>query len=51
MSPRPWFRTRSSGLGWTPITWEGWLVTLGLVVILIGGDLALMAHFGVFRRR
>ncbi len=50
MSERPWFRTRSSGLGWTPITWEGLLITLALAVVLIGGDLAVMAHLGVFRR-
>ncbi|HEY5290571.1 MAG TPA: hypothetical protein VIJ59_11135 [Caulobacteraceae bacterium] len=51
MSDGPWFRARSSGLGWTPITWEGWLITLGLAVIVIGGDLALMAHFGALRPR
>jgi hypothetical protein len=50
MSERPWFRIRSSGLGWTPISWEGWLITLGLAAILIGGDLVLMAHIGVFHR-
>jgi hypothetical protein len=50
MSERPWFRTRASGLGWTPVTWEGWLVTLALAALLIGANLILMAHLGVFRR-
>jgi len=30
-----WFRRRRFGLGWTPCSWQGWLVTLaylGLVV-------------------
>jgi hypothetical protein len=37
VSERPWFRARASGLGWTPITWEGWLITL----ILLAGVLAI----------
>ena len=49
MTDGPWFKTRASGLGWTPITWEGWLITVLLAAAFIAGDLALMAHFGVFR--
>jgi hypothetical protein len=30
-----WFRRKTYGWGWTPITWEGWLVTLVVVVIPI----------------
>lgn len=30
-----WFRAKLYGWGWTPITWQGWLVTLGYVIILI----------------
>ena len=33
MSDRYWFRPKSFGYGWTPITWEGWAVTLGSMVI------------------
>ena len=29
---RRWFRQRTFGYGWTPITWEGWLVTLVLTL-------------------
>ena len=47
---RPWFRVRASGLGWTPITWEGWLATFVGAGAFLLADLALMAHFGAFRR-
>jgi ABC-type phosphate transport system permease subunit len=29
MSNRYWFRPKSFGYGWTPISWKGWAVTLG----------------------
>jgi ABC-2 type transport system ATP-binding protein len=35
---RPWFRRRSIGFGWRPVTWQGWLVTLvaaGLVAAVL----------------
>ena len=28
-----WFRRKTYGWGWTPITWEGWLVTFVVLVI------------------
>jgi len=51
MSEGPWFKVRESGLGWTPITWEGWLVTILSAAAFVAADLALMAHFGVFHRK
>ncbi len=30
-----WFRRKTYGWGWTPITWEGWFVTLLVIVIPI----------------
>jgi hypothetical protein len=33
MTERYWFRPKSFGYGATPVTWEGWLLTLGSVVI------------------
>lgn len=30
-----WFRAKKYGWGWTPVTWQGWLVTLGYVIILV----------------
>jgi hypothetical protein len=44
MSDRPWFRTRASGLGWTPITWEGWLVTVLSAAVVIAINLAVVTH-------
>jgi hypothetical protein len=49
MADRPWFRARTSGLGWTPITWEGWLVTLSgmatvMAVNIVGLALVLAQH-------
>ncbi|HJX48495.1 MAG TPA: ABC transporter ATP-binding protein [Gaiellaceae bacterium] len=33
---RPWFRRRQVGLGWRPIRWQGWLVTVGAVALAVG---------------
>jgi asparagine N-glycosylation enzyme membrane subunit Stt3 len=33
MIERYWFRPKSFGYGATPITWEGWLLTLASVVV------------------
>jgi ABC-2 type transport system ATP-binding protein len=33
---RPWFRRRQVGLGWRPITWQGWLVTVIAVALALG---------------
>jgi hypothetical protein len=44
MTERPWFRARPSGLGWTPITWEGWLITLVPMVLILAANLLLVAH-------
>jgi hypothetical protein len=42
MSGKPWFRRKAIGYGFTPISWEGWLVTLGLLLVV----LATMALLG-----
>lgn len=31
-----WFKKRSYGWGWTPSTWQGWLVTLVYIALLVG---------------
>jgi len=51
MTERPWFRARESGLGWTPITWEGWLVTLASAGIFIAANLAVLSYIGAFHHR
>jgi len=32
-----WFRAKEYGWGWYPSTWEGWVLTLGYIIIAIGG--------------
>ncbi|MBU0540056.1 hypothetical protein KKD88_00755 [Patescibacteria group bacterium] len=30
-----WFRSKSFGWGWQPCTWQGWIITLVYIVILL----------------
>lgn len=32
---RFWFKAKTYGLGWTPATWEGWLVTILFVIFFV----------------
>lgn len=50
MAKSPWFRARASGLGWTPVAWQGWLVTVAGALAFMAVDLAIMAHFVAFKR-
>ncbi len=34
MSNKYWFKPKRYGYGFTPVTWEGWLATLILVVLI-----------------
>jgi len=36
LSGTPWFRRRQVGLGWRPVTWQGWLITAASVAVMIG---------------
>ena len=36
-----WFKPKSYGYGATPVTWEGWAVTLAAVIILAGSVFAM----------
>jgi hypothetical protein len=38
-----WFKARRFGWGWTPCSFEGWLVTVISVIALIGADLFAIA--------
>lgn len=44
-----WFRRKTTGYGWSPISWEGWLVTLGCLLLTAGGMLA--GTFALLLRR
>ncbi|MGB0757837.1 MAG: hypothetical protein ACPGO5_05295 [Patescibacteria group bacterium] len=30
-----WFKRRPWGYGWIPATWHGWVVTIGIIVLVI----------------
>lgn len=35
---RPWFGPKRVGFGWRPQTWQGWLITLvpvGVVIVVV----------------
>jgi hypothetical protein len=51
MSREPWFRARTGPFswGWTPVTWQGWLVTLVGVLAVVGINLAVLAYVGLNR--
>lgn len=36
-----WFRPKRYGYGATPITWEGWAVTFGIVLVMVAVSLVL----------
>ena len=33
--PRPWFKPRDTGTGWTPVTWQGWLITAAFCLLIV----------------
>jgi len=35
MERKIWFKAKPYGMGWYPATWEGWLITLFYVVLLV----------------
>jgi hypothetical protein len=35
LSPKPWFRPKAMGGGWTPATWQGWLITAAFVLLIV----------------
>lgn len=30
-----WFKAKRYGWGWTPVTWQGWVVTLMFILVVI----------------
>jgi hypothetical protein len=30
-----WFKAKNYGWGWTPATWQGWVVTLGFIGFIV----------------
>jgi hypothetical protein len=40
MSEKYWFRPKSFGYGATPVTWQGWALTLGSALVVISTTMA-----------
>jgi hypothetical protein len=38
-----WFKTKRYGWGWTPATWQGWLVLVIFLALIIGNVLRIDA--------
>ena len=36
-----WFKPKSYGYGATPVTWEGWAVTLAAIIVVAGSVFAM----------
>lgn len=36
MAGRPWFRPKKYGWGFTPVSWQGWALTVGYVALVFG---------------
>ena len=36
MNAKFWFKPKRYGYGATPVTWEGWALTLGVVLVAVG---------------
>lgn len=32
---KPWFAANSSGPGFHPVTWQGWLVLIGIIAVIV----------------
>jgi hypothetical protein len=43
--PRYWFRPKSYGYGATPITWEGWAVSIGVGAVVAGSIIVMLVLF------
>lgn len=37
-----WFKRRRFGFGFMPVTWQGWLVTIGYILVIIFAGMAFL---------
>lgn len=37
-----WFKRRRYGYGWTPVTWQGWLVVMLFLVVVVSSAVVLL---------
>lgn len=38
-----WFKRRRYGHGWTPVTWQGWAITIVFLAVILGSTALLMS--------
>ena len=38
-----WFRPKQYGYGATPVTWQGWVITIAAVIVLVAATYSLTA--------
>ncbi len=43
-----WFCARESGLSYYPVTWQGYAVTIGYIVLLSASSLAIFRSWALF---
>lgn len=36
MKKRLWFKAKNYGWGWYPVTWQGWVILLFFILLVIG---------------
>jgi hypothetical protein len=44
MTNQFWFKPKTFGYGATPITWEGWALTLGFALVIAGCVVTIIRH-------
>jgi len=42
-----WFRAKSYGWGWFPVTWQGWAVLAVFLALVMAGAVLVLPRFGV----
>ena len=40
ITKHPWFGPKRIGWGWRPVSWEGWLITVLCVAVVIAANIA-----------
>ncbi|HEY3637467.1 MAG TPA: hypothetical protein VGK90_04890 [Rhizomicrobium sp.] len=43
ITKRPWFGPKRFGWGWTPVSWEGWFVTVLSMAVVIAAIIVFSA--------
>lgn len=44
MTNQFWFRPKTYGYGATPVTWEGWAITIGCALVVVGDVIVMKVH-------